>query len=261
MQKKKPKSSQTKSKANLFGFHTVREAWLNPEREIRALYLTKQSQNSFDSVLHEAQKKGLQRPDPLIIEKSQLDKLLPQGAVHQGIAISAAPLPEIFLQDLIIKAEHQKKSVILVLDQITDPHNVGAIIRSACAFQATGIVVQTKHAPDLTGVLAKSASGAVEHVPVVHETNLSRSVETLKENGFFAYGLDERGKQTIDQLVANNPPEKIALVLGAEGPGIRQLIKTHCDELLRLPMEGAIPSLNVSNAAAVALYALFTSKT
>lgn len=239
----------------------MREAWLNHDRDISALYLTKQAQHSFDSVIDEARKNGLNRPQPRLVEKRELDNLLPAGAVHQGIAMLASPLPEMFLQDLIIKAHNQERSLILILDQITDPHNVGAILRSACAFQATGIIVQSKHAPELTGVLAKSASGAVEHVPVIRETNLSRALDTLKKNEFFAYGLDERGKQTIDQLAANNPPQNIVLVLGSEGPGIRQLIKKHCDGLVKLPMEGPIPSLNVSNAAAVALYALFTSKT
>lgn len=249
---KKPKLP----KPNLFGYHAVREAWLNPERNISALFLTPQAAKGFESDLHSARKQGLKRPDPAQIDKKDLDYLLPRGAVHQGIAMKCAPLPKLFLQDLTIKSESQDRSLVLVLDQVTDPHNVGAIIRSACAFGVSGIIMQSKHAPELNGHLAKAACGAVEHVPVIYETNLSRALDNLKQEGFFAYGLDERGKQTVSELATNDPPNKLALVLGAEGPGIRKLVKEHCDELIRLPMSGPIPSLNVSNAAAVALFAL-----
>ena len=243
-------------KPNLFGYHAVREAWLNPDRTVNTIYLTKQAIKGFEAELHKARKKNLKRPDPLQIEKKDLERLLSPGSVHQGIAAKCSPLPEQFLQDVIIKSSTQNHSLILMLDQVTDPHNVGAIIRSACAFGVDGIIMQSKHAPELTGHLAKAACGAIEHVPVVYETNLSRAVETLKQDGFFAYGLDERGKQTVGELAENDPPNKIVLVLGAEGPGIRKLVKEHCDTLIRLPMSGPIPSLNVSNAAAVALYAL-----
>lgn len=240
----------------LFGFHAVREAWLNPERDVQALYLTPQSKNGFESVMKEARAKGLNRPSPNEVDKNEMDKLCPPGAVHQGLALLCKDLPETDLQDLIITSKTQERTLLVMLDQVTDPHNVGAIMRSACAFGIAGIVMQKKHAPDLKGVLAKTASGAAEHVPVAYETNLSRALEALQQEGFFSYGLDERGRQTIDQLANSTPPEKMVLVLGAEGPGIRKLVKEHCDELVRLPMEGPIPSLNVSNAAAVAFYAL-----
>lgn len=237
----------------LYGFHAVREAWLNPERTVQTLYLTDQSIKGFEATINEAKNKGVRRPAPAIVDKKKLDKILPQGAVHQGIALQCSELPEMGIQDFIIRAKSKGKTLLLMLDQVTDPHNVGAIIRSACAFGADGIIVQKKHAPALDGVLAKTACGAVEHVPVAYETNLSRALEALKAEHFFAYGLDERGKRTVGDI-KNDNPEKIVLVLGAEGPGLRQLVRENCDELVRLPTTGEIASLNVSNAAAVALF-------
>lgn len=236
----------------LYGFHAVREAWLNPNRTIQTLYLSDQSAKGFEPTLSEAKGKGLRRPQPVMVDKKKLDKMLPIGAVHQGIAL-ASELIEQDIQDFIIRSKTAEKSVVLMLDQVTDPHNVGAIIRSACAFGASGVVMQKKHAPALDGVLAKAACGAVEHVPVAYETNLNRTLENLKEEGFFIFGLDERGERSVDQIRQDNH-SKIVLVLGAEGPGIRHQVRENCDELVKLPTTGAIQSLNVSNAAAVALF-------
>lgn len=242
----KPKSAGS---ANLFGFHAVSEAWFNPARQVHALYLTDNAVAGFEKL---SGKSPANRPAPHIIDKDSMDKMLPKGSVHQGIAAQVAPLQEFTAQDLIIKGG-DKPSLILILDQVTDPHNVGAILRSACAFGANGIIMQRKHAPELTGVLAKTACGAVEHVPAAYETNLSRAIEELQEAGYFVVGLDERGEMDIGSY---EPSAKTTLVLGAEGPGMRQLVKEHCDVLVRLPMHGPMPSINVSNAAAIALYAL-----
>jgi 23S rRNA (guanosine2251-2'-O)-methyltransferase len=242
----------------LFGTHAVREAWLNPAREIYALYVTEQSISGFDEILKEG--RALKRPAPTILEKKQFDRMFPADTVHQGLAIEAKDLPELGIRDIIIRGKNREKGLILILDQLTDPHNVGAIMRSACAFGCTGIIMQRKHAPALHGVLAKTASGAVEHMPVAYETNLSRSIEELKEAGYFVYGLDERGEQTTAEFAAKGIPQYAALVLGAEGPGIRHLVKEHCDALLKLPTSGPISSLNVSNAAAVSLYAFTAGK-
>lgn len=237
--------------ASLYGFHGVCEAWLNENRVVEALYCTESGLNGFESVLQQARQSGLKRPEPIILSKAELDKTLHQGAVHQGLALVCDGLEEIGLEDIIIRDRNKERSLIIILDQVTDPHNVGAILRSACAFGATGMIMQKKHAPALNGVLAKTACGGVEHVPVAYETNLSRSIEALQENGYFVYGLDERGDDITKQ---NGFSGKAALVLGAEGSGLRRLVKGHCDLLLRLPMYGPMPSINVSNAAAVALY-------
>ena len=238
-----------KARANLFGFHAVAAAWQNPARRIEALYLTDQAEGGFADMIKVPQ--SVKRPAPQIIDKKAMDRALPVGSVHQGIAAMVTPLEETSVQDLIIAAA-DGPSLLLILDQVTDPHNVGAILRSACAFGASGVIMQRKHAPEMTGVLAKTACGALEHVPVAFETNLSRTIETLQEAGYFVAGLDERG----EDIATYKPSQKTALVLGAEGPGMRPLVKDHCDILLRLPMAGPMPSINVSNAAAVALYVL-----
>ena len=172
--------------------------------------------------------------------------------VHQGLAITAAEPEEVFIQDIINKAKDKPRSLVVILDQVTDPHNVGAIIRSVCALGGDGVIMQRRNAPELTGVVAKASSGAIEHVMVAYETNLSRSIEALQAEGYTVAGLDERGEKTVDSLKGI---ERLALVLGSEGPGLRHLVKEHCDVLVKIKMEGPIPSLNVSNAAAVALYA------
>ncbi len=237
--------------ASLWGTHAVREAWLNPQRRIHALYITENALASFKDELEGGRRLG--RPAPVTVDKYDLDKALPPGAVHQGLALDAEELDEVFVQDLIARAAAKGRSLLVMLDQVTDPHNVGAILRSACAFGADGMILQRRHAPELSGVLAKTACGAAEHMPVAYETNLSRTLELLKEAGFFVLGLDERGEKTFGELPVY---EKAVLVLGAEGPGMRQLIREKSDILVRLPTSGAIASLNVSNAAAVSLFAM-----
>lgn len=238
----------------LYGTHAVTEAWLNPKRQINTLYITEQSLGSFEPAIEKTRSAGLKRPTPQIIDKAKLENLLPEAAVHQGLALSAAPLPEYNAQDIIIKNEQTERPLIVILDQVTDPHNIGAILRSACAFGASALILQKKHAPELTGVLAKTACGALEHVPVAFVTNLSRTIEEFQEAGYFSYGLDERGEENIQYIAKTR--DKTLIIMGAEGPGLRQNVKAHCDTLLRLPMHGPMPSINVSNAAAITLYAL-----
>jgi 23S rRNA (guanosine2251-2'-O)-methyltransferase len=165
--------------------------------------------------------------------------------VHQGLYAEFDPLPAPPIEELA------PEGVVLVLDQITDPHNVGAIFRSAAAFGATAIVTTARHSPDATGALAKAASGALEHVPFVAVQNLARGLAVLKERGFLVVGLDSTGEDDLAALPLRQP---LALVLGAEGKGLRQLTKETCDHVARLRLPGAIQSLNVSNAAALALY-------
>lgn len=246
-------SSSNRLKISLFGVHAVREALLNPERVIKNIYITEQLEDDIYVMIEQANAQGLNRPEPQVLVKEALDRALPRGTVHQGIACDAAPLEEVYLPELIRKAGTKERSVLVLLDQVTDPHNMGAIMRSACAFGADGIIVQSRHAPELNGIVAKTASGAVEHLPVVYETNLARAIEALKEAGYFALALDERGSKTLPE--APHYP-KTLLILGAEGPGLRPLIRDHCDLLLKLPTPGTFFSLNVSNAAAVAMYAV-----
>lgn len=253
-----PEPAKLKRRPTLYGFHAAREAWLNPERVIEGLYLTAQSASGFEATLAEGRARKMRRPEPEIIEKHALDKALPHGAVHQGVALCAQPLPEGDLSDLTIAAQGRARTVLVMLDQVTDPHNLGAILRSACVFGLHGLIQQKKHAPELDAVVAKTACGAVEHVPVANVTNLSRALETLKEEGFLVIGLDERGETTIGEAVPRSYADsgKIMLVLGSEGEGIRRLVRENCDILARLPAPGPIQSLNVSNAAAVAFYAV-----
>ena len=239
------------SSAFLYGIHAVKEALQNPKRLIQRLLVTDAGFENIREAYDAAQGEGLKVPQPQIVDGFDLERLLPRDAVHQGVLLDVQPLEEMFLPDVLNAVGDNAK--ILVLDQVTDPHNVGAIIRTAVAFGASAIIVQKLHAPEITGTLAKSASGAVEHCPVIRETNLSRALEQLKEAGFFCIGLDERGKRSIAEL---NLSGKVALVLGAEGEGLRRLVSENCDELAKLPTSGPIASLNVSNAAAVALYEL-----
>ena len=242
-----------KAKIDLFGTHAVVEAWINPKRHIHDLYITDKALDGFDGALKTAHDMGLKRPSPQIIDKSMLDGSTPMGSVHQGIGLNCQDLDEADIHDFIRESEVRERSLLVMLDQVTDPHNVGAIIRSACVFGAAGIIMQKKHAPELSGVLAKTACGGVEHVPVAYETNLTRSLEALQEAGYHCVGLDERGTQPISEL---KDYDKLVLVMGAEGPGLRRLVKEQCDTLTSLPTAGPISSLNVSNAAAVALYAV-----
>ncbi len=244
-------SKQRNNRPSIYGFHAVAEAWLNPERSVYNLYMTSSAEKGFEHILREASQKNITRPNVTMVEKRQLEKMLPQGAVHQGLALEVSGLPETDIHDMIIGAQARKRTVLLMLDQVTDPHNVGAIMRSACALGAHGVIMQKKHAPSLSGVLAKTACGGIEHIPVAYETNLSRCIEALKEGGFFAYGLDERGSD----IGAITLPEKTVLILGAEGPGLRRLVSENCDELVKIPMVREVASINVSNAAAIALYA------
>ena len=182
-----------------------------------------------------------------IVDGPALARMLPAGAVHQGLAFKVAPLEGVALDDIAEPAS----GVIVMLDQLTDPQNVGAIFRSALAFGAKGIVVQDRHSPALAGALAKAAAGATERLPCARVTNLSRALERLADLGWRAVGLDGGAEQTLAQALDGRPT---VLVMGSEGDGVRRLVAEHCDVMARIPMPGGFESLNVSNAAAVALY-------
>jgi 23S rRNA (guanosine2251-2'-O)-methyltransferase len=194
------------------------------------------------------------------VQRRDIDALLPEGSVHQGLALATAPLHQPALDDIFDRnlpdsapAPKPHRRVVVLLDQVTDPHNVGAVLRSAAAFGALAVVALDKGAPEESGTLAKAASGAFEVVPYISVVNLARALDSLKDAGFWCLGLAGEAGQT---LAASSPGEAIALVLGAEGPGLRRLTRERCDLLVKLPTRSPIDSLNVSNAAAVALYEL-----
>ena len=233
----------------LFGKHAVLAALENPMRKIKRLIITKRSHDQYQSALTEIHlKHRALNPEIVIIEI--FEKNLPHDSVHQGIALLTAPLPDAHLENVCVILPDQK-NLVLVLDQVTDPHNVGAIIRSAAAFGAKAIITTDRHAPPESGSLAKSASGALEVLPWVRVTNLSRALEQLAEMGYWGIGLDGYAKTDISDAGFG---DNIALVLGAEGKGLRKGTAGHCDALVKLPISRTVESLNVSNAAAVALY-------
>ena len=225
----------------LYGRHPVLAALANPERRIERLLATKDVAERHAAALAG---KSLQ-----VVAREEMAQRLPAGAVHQGLAALVAPLEDAVLEDVLARCgEH---ALILALDQVTDPHNVGAILRSAAAFGAAGLIVTERHAPADTGVLAKAASGGLELVPLVRAVNLARTLEQLKEAGFWLYGLDESGDAAIGTLDLGG---RVCIVLGAEGEGLRRLTAEKCDRLVTIPTNAALAALNVSNAAAVAAY-------
>src|SRR6185312_4017459 len=225
--------------AILYGWHTVAAALANPERQIRKLFLTENAARRL------AEEQIETRVAPEIVRPSSIDQRLGPDAVHQGLLAEADPLPSPDIETL------EPEGIVLVLDQITDPHNVGAILRSAAAFAVNAIVTTARHSPEATGVLAKSASGALEMVPLVTVQNLARALNELNDRGFMTVGLDSEGTEDLGAVTLQQP---LALVLGAEGKGLRQLTRETCNVVARLDMPGEIKSLNVSNAAVLALY-------
>lgn len=240
-------------KLSLYGQHAVTAAWLNPKRNIHALYVTPAQEELAASLRKLARDKGLQRPEPVLVDPARLDHSLPPHTAHQGIALSASPLDQPGLEDLLGELHPDQAATLVMLDQVTDPHNVGAILRSVAAFGGIGVIVQSRHAPEPNATMGKTACGALDAVPLCYEVNLSRALDLAKEYGFMALGFDERGEKLIGEV---GPLHRKVLVMGAEGEGLRRLVRDHCDLLVRLPTTDLMPSLNVSNAAAIALYAL-----
>lgn len=238
----------------IWGMHAVKEAWSNELRAITAAYATEKASQQLSTSIESAKKQGINRPKLQIMERKEFEQRLKlsDDLVHQGIAIKVEPLPEVFMDEILATLDKQEKACLLLLDRVTDPHNVGAIMRSAAALGANAIIMQTRHAPShFNGALAKIASGAVEHMPVILETNLSRAIEAAQERGFHAYAFDERGENVLGKVPMYS---KSLIVMGAEGKGVRPSVKESCDHILRLDTKALIYSLNVSNAAAVALY-------
>ena len=240
----RPRGDQWRPSAGwLYGHHAVNAALTNPDRQVSRLVMVADNANL-------APTNGI---EPEQVTRDVLEALLPPGAVHQGIALQASPLPDWPIEEICDRAEQRETGLVVVLDQVTDPHNIGAVLRSAAVFGALSVVIQDRNAPEPTGVMAKAASGALETVPLVRVTNLVRTLDKLKAAGFWSVGLDAEAPIALEMLPQ---AAKRVLILGAEGAGMRRLTKESCDELARIDGPGSLSSLNVSNAAAVALYAL-----
>jgi 23S rRNA (guanosine2251-2'-O)-methyltransferase len=231
----------TPNRPRFWGKHAVAAALDNPRRKVLRAWATRDAAAFMNFPKDVA---------VTLADVADLGRLVPHDAPHQGVVIEAEPLEEIWLGDLLANAG--ERPTLLVLDQVTDPHNVGAILRSAAAFGAAGIVTQDRHSPPEGGVVAKAASGALERVPWARVVNLARALEEIGEAEFWRIGLTGDAEMELSGALG---PKRVALVLGAEGPGLRPNSREHCDALARLPISDAVESLNVSNAAAVALYA------
>jgi 23S rRNA (guanosine2251-2'-O)-methyltransferase len=230
----------------IYGRHAVFAALNNPKRMIRQVLLSPSMQQELAGAL------GKQHYE--VADGKRFDKLLTPDAVHQGIAVEVHPLPMYELEDVAGEGK-----TLLLLDQVTDPHNVGAILRSAAAFDAGAVIVHDRHAPKESGVMAKAACGALELVPLISVGNIVAAMKALQELGYWCVGMDGVARVTLHQ--AKLTPATTVLVLGAEGDGMRRLTAEKCDMLVKLPIHAQMESLNVSNAAAIALYEMYKSRT
>ena len=236
-------STGTKDRPRFWGRHAVTAALANPDRAVRKLWGTREALAQLD----------LPAALPVTFaEVTDLGRLVPADAPHQGLVAEVEPLDDIWLGDLLHAGAEDTRPLI-VLDQVTDPHNVGAILRSAAAFDALGMVTQDRHAPPESGTVARAASGALATVPGVRGVNLAPARGAIADAGVWRLGLTGHATHTLAQVMGT---QRIAIVLGAEGEGMRQNTQAHCDQLAKLPISGKVESLNVSNAAAVALYAI-----
>ncbi len=239
---KKNHNKTQKGELFLYGRHAVEAAIHNPERNKIRLLLSKDYNEE------------IKIPSELFfsrLNKEDLEKLLPPGAVHQGIALEVKPLQELDIEDIARLGDSKDKSIIVALDQVTDPHNIGAVLRSAAAFGADALIIPDKNAPKETGTLAKAACGALEIVPLIRTVNLVRALEILKNHSFWTVGMDGSAGINLSSL---NLPNKCVFIFGSEGDGMRKLTMQNCDFLAKLPISSRMESLNVSNAAAVTLY-------
>ena len=243
--KKSHQSHGTSNRPRLWGKHAVAAALDNPARKVLRAWATREAADAMQ----------FPKDVPVTLaEAPDLGRLVPSDAPHQGLVIEVEPLDDVWLDDLLVASPD--RATLLVLDQVTDPHNVGAILRSAAAFGAIGLVTQDRHSPPESGVVAKAASGALERVAWARVVNLARALEDIASAGFWRIGLTGDADTDLKEALG---PARVALVLGAEGPGLRHNTREHCDSLARLPIGDAVESLNVSNAAAIALYAASTN--
>jgi 23S rRNA (guanosine2251-2'-O)-methyltransferase len=229
----------------IYGIHASIAALKNPNRRINSILTTKHSSNFVTNL------NNPNLPPQQIIDRNKLDAILPPDSVHQGIAVQCDPLPFPHLEDVI--ANHKENSALIILDQANDPRNIGSVLRSAAAFDATAVIVPDRGTPVISGSMAKAAAGAIEQVPIVRVKNLARSLKIIKNAGYWCVGLDNRATQSLADAKLSG---KIAIVMGAEGSGLRQLTSETCDYLAKIPISGQMESLNLSIATSIALYEL-----
>ena len=236
----------------LYGVHAALAALANPRRRVRRIILTEEVARRHGEAIAAALARRDDAPEIEKPNRKAISALLPEAAAHQGIAVLGEPLAPISLGAVCEAAgSRANHTVVVVLDQVSDPRNVGAVMRSAAAFGASALIVQDRHGPEETGALAKAAAGALEHLPMVRVPNLARALDALKNAGFFCIGLASRAERSLAETALTG---RIAIVLGSEGAGLRRLTAVRCDALARVPTVGLIEQLNVSNAAAIALY-------
>ncbi|MBT5482753.1 MAG: 23S rRNA (guanosine(2251)-2'-O)-methyltransferase RlmB [Alphaproteobacteria bacterium] len=244
----------------LWGQHAVEAAYANPDRTIITAFITPESEDKLHAIyqnLPASRRSSL--PDPVILSRTEMDMMTAQrdeahSSIHQGLALHVKPLDGLDITDILTLVEQadDKAVRLLILDQVTDPRNIGAILRSARAFGTDAIIMTSRHAPEETGVLARAAAGALETVPLVRVTNLARALDQLRDHHVTLAGLDAAGTTSLD-ILARTP--HLGLVLGSEGSGMRRLTREACDHITAIEMETESESLNVSVAAAIALYA------
>ena len=242
----KEKSDRAFGEGWLYGLHAVQAALANPRRRLGTAVLTARAAEFLGPEL-------LSRVQVETADAEAIGRFLPPGAVHQGAALEAKPLATMDLDEALAQAPAGKRKVVLVLDQLSDPHNVGAILRTAAAFDVAAVIVQDRNAPPQSGALAKAASGALELLPYIEVVNIARALDQLAERGFWRIALASDSAEPLTKAI---PDGDIALVLGSEGDGIRRLVRERCEAAAFIPIAGKMESLNVSNAAAIALYEL-----
>lgn len=240
--------SGNRSNIILYGRHPVMAIIANPARNISKILCT---QDNFEDIKNACRQYNINTALINTVDKKEIDRILPREAVHQGFAVYCQELEEYSLEDICILAQERPDCNVLILDQVTDPQNIGAIIRSAVAFNTLALILQDKNSPTETGALVKASAGMIEHLPICRVTNLSRAIEQLKEAGFWTIGMDGYAKTTIDKLKKGG---KNAIIMGSEGKGMRRLVEEACDITIKLPMNEKVESLNVATAAAIVLY-------
>lgn len=248
MSKSRKNTSNNSANIILYGRHPVMAVINNKNRHISKILCTK---DNFDELKAVCQQNEVNTGIINTVDKKEIDRILPRDAVHQGFAIYCSELEDYSLEDICIMADEKERCHVLVLDQVTDPQNIGAIIRSCVAFDALALILQDKNSPTETGAMAKASAGTIENLPICRVTNLSRAIQQLKTAGFWTIGMDGYATAYIDEVDKSG---KTAIIMGSEGKGLRRLVEESCDTTVKLPISDKVESLNVSTAAAIALY-------